>query len=386
MRKRNCSQNALKSRVLSLVNRKWFARDDLDLVGGGRMRWKIFQKPTGFGLNDVPLIFERGSAILGHNYRHPPSERLNRNHIFMTEPWWWYIFKGKSRLIYSQSCSRPRQHFSVRTVMNVKMFAMFSPKHLFSALWLLFGVTTVFCSSVVRFPLESQSEEVQESVRKQISSFMPKEGYLPNNVDMIPFVDCIARSTGLPQPTINQVLYRLESYTRKGFIEEMLRCIGSSRPGLQADRIMRRGDGRIEMFFIRTRYVLWAWLRMLKRQEKGRPRPNFNSGQLVRPQASPTMASPEAGPKPTASKQTSNGEVSKLVSNADLLLPCEAVTSPCFLDDGDASTEELDGLGGALVGALEDVGRSFLRFTGGLRRFHGDFKRFVNSGTNLLIG
>ena len=187
----------------------------------------------------------------------------------------------------------------------------------------------------------------------------------------------------------------------------MLRCIGSSSPGRVADRFQKRGDGRIEMFFIRLRYTIWAYLNQLKRQEKGkRPRTPLEGKSIDSPQSSP-LASPEVPPQPSqVSPQGIIQPIQPLVSvqigsrfsrptvlrakdglkgsgagsGSGSLVQCDPMETDCLYED------ELDGIGGVVVGALEDIGKSLNRFTGGLRRFHGDLKKFVNSGTNLLIG
>lgn len=221
------------------------------------------------------------------------------------------------------------------------------------------------------FPLADQPEEIQNAARRGLSSHITKDFPLPKDMSLIPYVDCLARSTGLPRPRPRQVLRQLESFSRRRFIEEMLRCIGNRRAGMTAIQILRRNDERLLNFFLEVRYVVTQWLRQLERQEKNRPP---RSG-LLSP--STTLFVSDGSPLDATDKLEQVIDPSTVITIAS-----EPPCLGCLYDDID----DLDGIGGVVIGAFEEVGRGFIRLTGGLRRFQTDLKKFVNSGTNLLIG
>lgn len=230
------------------------------------------------------------------------------------------------------------------------------------------------------FPLTNQPEYIQNAARRGLSTHIGKDFPLPKNVNLIPYVDCVAKSSGIQQARSDQVIRQLESFTRKRFIIEMLKCSGNSRPEVTAVGILRRNDYRQLTFFSATRYVIYQWLKQLDRQERRK-----RMGKSDRLSDSQQTTS-----SPLAAEVNINSEIDKIepiIDSASVQaineMNNDQLCLGCIFDDG---LEELDGIGGVVIGALEEVGHSFIRLSGGLRRFQSDLKRFVNTGTNLLIG
>lgn len=163
--------------------------------------------------------------------------------------------------------------------------------------------------NAIEFPLSLQSEHVRNSARKQLTQLIPKNGPIPRNMDLVPFVDCLVDTINRTNPSVNDVLQQLESFTRSEYVDKMEDCIQfpvhnlspfdlikdqpnqlirPNRPNRPKKRPQKEvGDGRIEMFFIRTRYVLWAWLRQLSKQENNQAKPLNRPKARKRPQNKP---------------------------------------------------------------------------------------------------
>lgn len=233
------------------------------------------------------------------------------------------------------------------------------------------------------FPLADQSKLLQNAAQRGLSTHISKDFPLPNDVNLIPYVDCLARSTGLPRPRPGQLIRQLESFTRKRFIIEMLKCIGNRQPETAAIRMLNRKDHRLLNFFSSTRYVIWQWLRQLERQENKM----IKSGSKKLGHLYDSLATASS---PLVARVNLNSDIHKIEPIIDAASIAAIQADPlclgCLFDDNLTDLAELDGVGGVVIGAVEDVGRGFIRLTGGLRRFQGDLKRFVNTGTNLLIG
>uniref|UniRef100_T1KQK0 Uncharacterized protein n=1 Tax=Tetranychus urticae TaxID=32264 RepID=T1KQK0_TETUR len=200
-----------------------------------------------------------------------------------------------------------------------------------------------------------------------------------------------------------------EETGKPGKIERPEEPIVIPKPGKE------RGDGRIEIFFVRLRWVLWQYLRQLKKQgsrtlqAEGRTiffdkEPIYIKRRNYRLTRLPVVSEIDCllfdVDCNTLVMDSSAAIPVRIPVRVPLRVPVRVSSHALdhkFIhadhdedddedDDNDLLLSDSENIGELIADGMEDVAKTVYRFSGGFRRVQRHLNRFINSGADLILG